>query len=187
MGPLSPIEDSVIDQEELKKRTNQLEVIRRTLLQTTTEEKQKEYIGRAIKIAFGFNGKKEQIEVLWQLLFQKQDTILVAQTSFGKSLIFQILPLLVSGGMIVIILPLNAIGKDQWTKIRELPGAYPIMLCAENNNNTTLAGIRNGIYTHVLVSPEIACSKRFGEIVLNDPKFKSKVAAVTVDEVHLVI
>ena|ERR1700722_9099258 len=64
MGPLSPIEDSVIDQEELKKRTNQLEVIRRTLLQTTTEEKQKEYIGRAIKIAFGFNGKKEQIEPL---------------------------------------------------------------------------------------------------------------------------
>ena len=187
MGPVSPIADSVIDQEELQKRANQLEYIRRTLLQATTEEKQNECIGRAIKIAFNFDAKKEQIEVLWQLLILKKDTILVAQTSFGKSLIFQILPLLVSGGIILIILPLNAIGKDQWTKIRELPGAYPIMLCAENNSKTTLEEIRNGIYTHVLVSPEIACSKRFREIVLNDPKFKSKVAAVTVDEVHLVI
>jgi superfamily II DNA helicase RecQ len=187
MAP-TPLElDPDVDQEELRKRANQLGYVRQILQTTTGEMKQKEYIGRAIKIAFDFDAKEEQVEVLWRLLIRKQDTILVAQTSFGKSLIFQMLPLLISGAIIIIIMPLNAIGKDQWTKIKELPGGHPIMLCAENNTKTSLQEIQNGIYTHVLVSPEIASSKRFRETVLNDPKFKSKVAAVTVDEVHLVV
>jgi len=61
------------------------------------------------------------------------------------------------------------------------------MLCADNNHEATLQRIQNEIYTHILVSPEIACSKYFMETVLNNPKFKSRVVAVTVDEVYLVI
>jgi len=187
IGPFRPLGDPAVEQKEWQKRADQLAYIRRILRTAISEVEQKDCISRAVKITFEFDAKAEQVEALWRLIIRKQDVILVAQTSFGKSLIFQMLPLLVDNALILTILPLNAIGKDQWTKIQELPGANPIMLCAENNSETTLQGIRNGICTHILVSPEIACSKYFRETVLNNPKFKSRVAAVTVDEVHLVI
>jgi superfamily II DNA helicase RecQ len=187
MGPLNdkPQGDSpVVQQEKSQKRADQLGYIRRILQTRTSDVEQRNCIGQAIQIAFDFDAKEEQVEALWRLLIRKQDTILVVQTSFGKSLIFQMLPRLVSGAIIIIILPLNAIGKDQWIKMQELPGAHPITLCAGNNSEITLQRIRRGMYTHVLMSPEIACSEHFRETVLNDPGFKSM---VTVDEVHLVI
>ena len=182
-----PLRNPTREQEELQKRVDQLRYIKRILQAAASEEEQKDCVSRAVKIAFDFHAKVEQVEAIWRLLIQRQDVILVAQTSFGKSLIFQMLPLLVDDGLVLNILPLNAIGKDQLTKIQELPGANPIMLCADNNHEPTLQRIRNGIYTHILVSPEIACSKYFMETVLNNPKFKSRVVAVTVDEVHLVV
>jgi hypothetical protein len=37
-----------------------------------------------------------------------------------------------------------------------MPGARPIHLTANNNNNQTLIDVRSGYYSHILVSPEIA-------------------------------
>ena len=97
----------------MQKRVNQLKYIKCILQVTASEEEQKDYISRVVKIAFDFHAKVEQVEAIWQLLIQKQDVILVTQISFEKSLIFQMLPLLIDDSLILNILLLNVIGKDQ--------------------------------------------------------------------------
>jgi len=46
---------------------------------------------------------------------------------------------------------------SKWKRFeRYLPGTQPTHLTANNNTNETLAAVRNGYYSHILLSPEIA-------------------------------
>lgn len=145
------------------------------------------YIWKVAQLVYGFLPKPEQAEALWWLLFEKKDLLLVAKTSFGKSLILQLLPCLIRDAIVLILLPLNAIGAEQMEKIQTLPGARPLHLTADNNNNQRLAFVRSGYYSHILVSPEIACSQHFRQSVLSDSRFRNRIKAVMIDEVHLVV
>ena len=60
------------------------------------------------------------------LIFERRDLMLVAKTSFGKSMIMQALPCLVPNAVIIIVLPLNAIGLEQVKKIAKLPYVRPV-------------------------------------------------------------
>lgn len=119
------------------------------------------YIEKAVELAYGFTAKPEQLEAIRWLLFEKKDLLLVAKTSFGKSVILQLLPCLIPDASILILIPLNAIGAEQEARIQSLPTTRPIHLNMKNNNVQTLNDIRRGLYTHILISPEIACSKKF--------------------------
>ena len=68
--------------------------------------------------------------------------ILVAKTSFRKSMIMQVMPCLLRGSVVLIILPLNAIGAEQKAKIAELPGTRPVHVCAEIISAQLLVDIR---------------------------------------------
>ena len=102
---------------------------------------------------------------MWSLVFDREDRILVAKTGYGKSVVPRLLPL-------IVLLPLNALGAEQPADIQRLPLAKPIWLSSKNDNAATLRRILAGIFTHVLVSPEIACSLRFYENVLSDARFR---------------
>lgn len=169
------------------KKPDKLKRYQSLIMNSTEESEQLKYIGKAVELSYGFNAKPEQLEALRWLLFEKRDLLLVAKTSFGKSVILQLFPCLTPDAIALILLPLNAIGAEQLKKIQTLPGARPIHLNAQNNNAQALADIRNGFYTHILLSPEIACSRKFRESVLSNQKFRERVKAVIVDEVHLVV
>ena len=55
------------------------------------------------------------------LIFKWQDFILVAKTSFSKSIIIQVLLCLIPNVVVIIILPLNTIKLEQVKKIIKLP------------------------------------------------------------------
>ena len=148
-----------------------LKTLRQKLDACTGKQNQVLWIGKVVELVYGFSVKPEQAEALWWLLYTKQDMLLVAKTSFGKSAVLQLLPLLVPDAAVLIILPLNAIGSEQVAKIQALPCAKPIHLKADNNHNNTLSDIRRGRYTHIFLSPEIACSLVFREKVLSNPEF----------------
>ena len=169
------------------KRPAQTKRFQKLIWASTRKCDQLNYIGRVVQLAYGFAPKPEQLEALWWLLFEKQDLLLVAKTSFGKSVILQLLPCLIPDATVLILVPLNAIGAEQLSKIQSLPGTRPIHLNADNSNTRTLADIRCGVYTHILVSPEIACSHRFRRAVLSNSTFRARIKAVLVDEVHLVV
>ena len=121
-------------------------------------------------LAFGFTAKLEQVDLLWSLVFDREDRILVAKTGYGKSVVPQLLPLLTRSSIVIVLLLLNALGAEQLADIDfHLLNQFGPWLSSKNNNAATLRRIRAGIFTHVLVSPEIACSLRFYENILLMP------------------
>jgi superfamily II DNA helicase RecQ len=164
-----------------------LQKIQQKLAISKTNEEQYKCIEEAVELVFGFPAKKDQIQSLHSFLIQKEDRILVAKTGYGKSVVSQLLPLLCKDSIVLILLPLNALGAEQLMDIEKLPLANPVWLHADNNDESTLRKIAAGLYTHILVSPEIACSLKFCDQVVSQTLFRKRLRAVVVDEVHLVV
>ena len=111
------------------------------------KEEQLNGIRKAVELAFGFTAKLEQVDLLWSLVFDREDRILVAKTGYGKSVAPQLLPLLTRSSIVIVLLPLNALGAEQLADIQRLPLATPIWLSSKNNNAATLRRIWAGIFT----------------------------------------
>ena len=83
-----------------------------------------------MELAFGFTAKLEQVDLLWSLVFDREDRILVAKS------------------IVIVLLPLNALGAEQLADIQRLPLAKPIWLSSKNNNAATYATKNPGWYLH---------------------------------------
>jgi hypothetical protein len=82
---------------------------------------------------------------------QREGRILVAKTGYGTSVVPLLLPLLMTNSIVLILLPLNALGAEQFADIGKLPLANPLWLHAANNDSSTLKRIKAGLYTHILL------------------------------------
>ena len=133
-----------------------------------SKEEQMLLIEKIIKMLYEYLPWPEQTDSLWWLVFQRMDMLLVARTSFGKSMMLQVLFCLVSDSIIIIILLLLAIESEQLKKISQLPFAKPIFVNAMNAKNRILLwNIQNCKYTHILLSSEILTEIKFCDILWN--------------------
>ena len=64
------------------------------------------------------------------LIFGKGDTLLIAYIGFGKSLIFYTYTVL-TGKIIIQIIPLNKLGDEQLDNIRKIEGCNPVLINAK--------------------------------------------------------
>ena len=151
----------------------------------SSEELQLRKIDEVIESIYPYRGREAQLKVLRWLFFQQDDIMLVAKTSFGKSMIMQVMPCLLRGSVVLIILPLNAIGAEQVARIEALPGTQPVHVCRETISARMVADIRRGVYTHILLSPELLVGKKFHGVLTN-PTFRDNVGLVVIDKVHVV-
>jgi superfamily II DNA helicase RecQ len=110
--------------------------------------------------------------------------ILIAKTSFGKSMILQAVSLLLKKTITLFVLPLNQIGVEQTECIKRL-GGRPCFLNADTITAELLEEVKAAKYTHVLLSPELAIGDTFRAIVTH-PQFRERLGLVAVDEAHLV-
>ncbi|PVH68290.1 ATP-dependent DNA helicase [Cadophora sp. DSE1049] len=134
---------------------------------------------------YPFQPRQKQVDAIWHLVFKKDDLLLAAKTSFGKSVIFQAAPLFCRGGIGLIIIPLDRIGQEQCIKIQRLPGARSVFINGKTDKTDTLAqDIEMGVYTHLIMGPEIAAG--WFRSIARNPSFKRRVSVVAVDELHLV-
>ena len=83
-------------------------------------------LDKTIAEIYPYRGHTEQLKALRVLIFKRQNLILVAKTSFNKSIIIQALLYLIPNTVVIIIFPLNAIGLKQVKKIAKLPYIQPI-------------------------------------------------------------
>jgi len=103
---------------------------------------------------FGFEPKNKQVEAIRHLLYDKRDLIrdliLIAKTGFGKSIIFQALPLIEeeSKQASLILMPLNLLQEEQAEKLKTIPGAKPFILNGDTNTRKNRHEIGAGAYTH---------------------------------------
>jgi superfamily II DNA helicase RecQ len=66
--------------------------------------------------SFGYEPHEEQLQAIKTLAVDHKDLILIARTGFGKSMVFQSIPLLRSG-ICLIIMPLNLLEDEQVRKV----------------------------------------------------------------------
>ena len=100
-------------------------------------------------------------------------------------MIMQMMPCLLHDSVVLIILPLNAIGAEQTARIEDLEGTQPVFVSHETISAAMLVNICRDVYTHILLSPELLVGKKFHSILINST-FCSHVKLVVVDEMHLV-
>ena len=83
-------------------------------------------------------------------MYDKRDQILIAKTGFGKSIIFQALPLIEeeSKQASLTIMPLNLLQEEQAEKLRTIAGAKPFVLNGDTNTIKNRHEIDAGAYTH---------------------------------------
>jgi superfamily II DNA helicase RecQ len=148
------------------------------------EADQRKAIDEAIQLLYPYAPREGQRDALQQLIYHRKDLILIAKTSFGKSMILQAVSILSRKSITVVVLPLDQIGREQAEYILRI-GGRPCFLNADTISTSVLSDIRDGIYTHVLISPELAISDKFHATAI-DPAFKKRLGLVVVDEAHLV-
>jgi superfamily II DNA helicase RecQ len=113
------------------------------------------------------------------------DTILVAKTGFGKSIVFHAYSVL-TGHITIQLIPLSKLGEEQLESIRRYPETKPCLITANTKfqDPQLLTDIQTGMYTHILLGPEQATAQEFRKI-LQDPDFQGKVGLVAIDECHV--
>ena len=105
---------------------------------------------RRVNELFDFEPKDKQVEAIRKLLYDKSDLILIAKTGFGKSIIFQALPLIQEELKLasLIIVPLNLLQEEQAEKLKTIAGAHPFVLNGDTNTRKNRREIGEGVYTH---------------------------------------
>jgi hypothetical protein len=119
------------------------------------EESFRSYAARRGR-SFGYhNLRDQQLDALEKLVEHKTDVMLVAKTSFGKSLIFQLAPLLMSNpeepGIALILMPLTLLQQNQAENVTKRGahlGAKCIVLDQNSNDARNRRLVAEGKYTH---------------------------------------
>ena len=111
-----------------------------------------------------------------------EDTLLIAPTSFGKSLVYQI-PAVIFDGMTVVIEPLLALMHDQVNKLKALDirAAYIDSTLSDSDRRSAMAKIDKGKIKILYVSPE-----RLESGILHVIAKHNRIDMIVVDECHCV-
>ena len=134
--------------------------------------------------------KPGQLQAVERLI-ANEDTIFIAKTGYGKSMIFHSVSALCPGSIALIIMPLNALQMDQIDDIKRLTvKGYSMKPCVLNSNtmtDTLLKHIREGRYTHVLTGPEIVLENSKFRSVLQHSDFQRRLKLLAIDEAHVIV
>jgi hypothetical protein len=72
--------------------------------------------------------RRGQVESITRIVFRLGDTILIARTGYGKSLIFQAVSTILVDKVIIQIIPLSKLGEEQCEIIKRVPNSNPILI-----------------------------------------------------------
>ena len=152
--------------------------------------------------------KAEQYEALKTVVLKNRDVLAVLPTRYGKSLIYQLLPLVldfftangspVGKSTVIVISPLNALMRDQIVKLKE-GGLDVCVLKGDHVASTDANGdeefsvyvpveiLVNTTFDLIFAHPEVLIVNKKVLKILKLSQFKEKVKAIVMDEAHLVI
>ena len=130
--------------------------------------------------------RNEQVRTLRRLIFGKGDTLLIARTGWGKSIIFHAFSVL-TRTITLQIIPLSKLGDEQLEDIRGLGDTRPVLITADTKakEKRLFQRIRDREFTHVLLGPEQASSPAFREL-LKEPTMQAAIGLVAIDECHVI-
>ncbi|KAF8599340.1 P-loop containing nucleoside triphosphate hydrolase protein, partial [Ceratobasidium sp. AG-I] len=122
---------------------------------------------------------------LIQHIIQGYDSIFLAGTGYGKSLIFEGIAAMQPSKMVLVICPLKALEEDQVAQARE-KGLKAVMLNEDNVDDSEVwADIRAQRMQLLYISPEMALTTRFSKLLASSD-FSSRLSCIVIDECHMV-
>ena len=141
--------------------------------------------------------KREQYDAIRAICFERQDTLAVLPTGFGKSLIYQVLPGIfdyVQSGyepehhdsVVLVVSPLSALMRDQLKKLEAFIDVCILQSAVEDEGEqkvTIPKSVNN--CSLVFAHPEVFVNDRSVAKMLKRKEFNRRVQAVVVDEAHL--
>ncbi|KAH8691771.1 hypothetical protein GQ44DRAFT_636079 [Phaeosphaeriaceae sp. PMI808] len=129
---------------------------------------------------------EQQVRAVRRLVYGFGDTILVARTGFGKSVVLHAYSVL-TGNITLQIIPLSRLGDEQLEAISRYQGARTCLVTAQTKDAEPglFRDIRNRKYSHILIGPEQAVSPAFRQLI-DDTVFHASVGLVALDEYHVI-
>ena len=130
-----------------------------------------------------------------QAALQGKDVLVTVPTGYGKSLIYQMLPLCASflletlgksvptAPLVLVVSPLIALMQDQAKKLSRVAGVVPLLLTEDTGH---MPG-DGGDWTHILASPEALLESPRGRKLLLSSDVVNSLVAVVVDEAHCIV
>jgi RecQ family ATP-dependent DNA helicase len=134
----------------------------------------------------GHSLHEKQQDVIDAIL-QKRDALVLWRTGFGKSLCFQLLPMMMEGTTCIVFCPLISLMRDQCNWINaHFPGEMATFLGQAQSDMHAMDNAVNGRYRIVYVSPELGTSDRFIRRIrpLYD---RGGISQIAVDEAHCIV
>ena len=138
---------------------------------------------------FEFSLNKTQNEALTQIVLKKKDIFVSLPTGFGKSVIFQALPIVFdsyigkSGHFVIVVSPLLSLIKDQCERLRRI-GISSISLSVVNTQEE-IHLVESGCYSVIYATPESLLKNERWRRMLSSDLFQ-QVCAIVVDEAHVI-
>jgi superfamily II DNA helicase RecQ len=108
-----------------------------------------EDLTQKLQTLYNFPPKPEQVQAIYILSQLKQDLILTAPTGWGKSIIFNSVPVLTSS-ICLLLVPLKLLAADHGRYINQLQLEHSraLVLDADSNTHENRASITKGTYSH---------------------------------------
>jgi superfamily II DNA helicase RecQ len=153
--------------------------------------------------------KEQQYDAISKIVVDKQDTVCVLPTGYGKSLIYQLLPDVFDyylfkttharqtkrHSTVIVISPLNALMLDQVNKLQKCMKVCILKDCSEemapgsNEHASTPANMVEKIeqYSQIIFAhPEALMENKRVFHKLSSTSFQNRIKAIVIDEAHLV-
>lgn len=147
-----------------------------------------------VKYLTGIKELKQEQEKALRSFIKGGDLYFSAPTGYGKSLIFQALPVIadhildlaICSSTVLVISPLQSLMFDQVTKLNRI-GITAAAIFPEQEESI-LTDIENGdIYSLVFTSPESILTSNRWRRLLTSESFASSCVAVVFDEAHIIV
>lgn len=137
----------------------------------------------------------EQVEGIKAFFEGKKNVFVSLPTGFGKSLIYQSLPIVADclyerprgTSTLLVISPLQALMKDQLNSLQNLCFPAEALMDGNAEDAEIIQNVLNGIYTHVFGSPECLLASKVWRNILASPSFREHLIGVAIDEAHCIV
>ncbi|KAI1818905.1 P-loop containing nucleoside triphosphate hydrolase protein [Xylaria intraflava] len=154
----------------------------------TNRSLQRSFIASVICYITGADEARQgQVDAVQRLAFERADTVLVAATGYGKSVVLYAFTA-VTDLITIQIVPLTQLGLAQLADIeRDVAGSTPVFIDGDTylKNKEIWKEVESCKYSHILLSPEQALNPQF-KAILRSPVFHSRVGLFAIDELHVV-
>ena len=132
---------------------------------------------------------EHQKVAIQKVVVRKKDVFVNLPTGFGKSLIYEALPLVfdyttkLPGHIVIVVSPLVSLMEDQVKYLRSI-GVSAVNISSQTDNDHSKIG--NGQHSVVFGSPEGWLMNDRWRTMLGTDVYKSKLCAVAIGEAHVI-